>query len=165
MTVYDVAKQSAVNIVKAHVGSLSALAVSPTGTMLATASDSGTLVRVFSLPGCERLHTFRRGASPAKITALQFADFGTGPEEVLLVGSNSGTVHGFAIEGPFLEKYKRREVSLYSSSGSHSHASSDSAPDDSIMSTVRFSASSRHVQAEAPPPPFPLRSFRASSQA
>ncbi|KIJ04585.1 hypothetical protein PAXINDRAFT_22122 [Paxillus involutus ATCC 200175] len=70
---------SLTNIIRAHKSPLSALAISPSGTLLATASDKGTVILdglprstvwsrlVWSVPGAERLWQFRRGTREARI--------------------------------------------------------------------------------------------------
>ena len=52
----------AANIVQAHKTPVSALSFNFTGTMLATASGKGTVIRVFSIPEGQKLYQFRRGA-------------------------------------------------------------------------------------------------------
>lgn len=45
----------------AHSGPIAALRFNPEGTKLATASDKGTVIRVFGVPNGERLFEFTRG--------------------------------------------------------------------------------------------------------
>lgn len=135
---YDVARQSAVNIVKAHVGPLAALALSPSGALLATASDSGTLVRVFNLPACEKLHTLRRGTSPVTVSCLAFANLGAGPEEALLLGSTADTVHGFLLEGPYLQRLASQAPLVHSVAAAQAGAAApEAAPASGILAAVR----------------------------
>jgi autophagy-related protein 18 len=48
-------------MIPAHDSSLAALAFNNAGTRLATASEKGTVIRVFSIPEGHRLFEFRRG--------------------------------------------------------------------------------------------------------
>jgi autophagy-related protein 18 len=59
--------------------------------VLATASDKGTVIRVFGCPDGEKLYQFRRGSYPARITSLAFNH----SAEFLAVGSDTETVHVF----------------------------------------------------------------------
>eukprot|EP00041_Stephanoeca_diplocostata_P026130 m.697793 g.697793 ORF g.697793 m.697793 type:complete len:231 (+) comp22897_c0_seq52:969-1661(+) len=59
--------------IQAHKGTLTGLALSPSGRLLATASESGTLIRVFEVATCNRLHTLRQGYSSSTIRALSFS--------------------------------------------------------------------------------------------
>lgn len=70
--VVDVAKHETVREFQAHRGQLRCCSVSPCGLYVATASASGTLVRVFRLPGGEPVQTLRRGLTPASISSLHF---------------------------------------------------------------------------------------------
>ena len=63
--------------------------------MLATASDKGTVVRVFSIPEAKKLWQFRRGTSTAKIYSINFNPMST----LLAVSSDSSTVHIYRLAG------------------------------------------------------------------
>jgi len=80
-------------LISAHESTLSCLALNVDGTRLATASERGTLVRVWDTSSGQRLHELRRGAEPAEIQCLSFdADCNW-----LLVSSDHGTVHIFRL--------------------------------------------------------------------
>lgn len=125
--IYDLKRQAAVNIVKAHVGPLVSLAMSNAGDMLATASDTGTVVRVFALPSCERLHTFRRGSSPVRISCLSFVGLGHSADDMLLCGGSSDTLHGFALSAPFVQRLAEKRPLEYSVSASQASSRSEQA--------------------------------------
>lgn len=80
-------------LISAHESSLSCISLSTDGTRLATASERGTLVRVWDTSSGERLHELRRGAEPAEIQCLSF--------DVecrwLIVSSDHGTIHIFRL--------------------------------------------------------------------
>lgn len=81
------------NIIQAHKSPLAMLSLNSTGTLLATASDKGTVIRVFSLPNGDRIHEFRRGSYPAKIYSISFNAVST----LLCVSSDTETVHIFKL--------------------------------------------------------------------
>ncbi|KAF9289013.1 autophagy protein [Mortierella alpina] len=82
-----------VNIVQAHKTSVSNIAINSEGTMLATASDKGTVIRIWSIPNAQRLYQFRRGAQSARIYSLSFNLAST----LLCVSSDTDTVHIFKV--------------------------------------------------------------------
>ncbi len=67
---YDVRRTK---FISAHTGQLAALALSGGGRLLATASEKGTLVRVFSTADGTKLQELRRGADPACIYSIAFS--------------------------------------------------------------------------------------------
>ncbi|KAJ2109936.1 autophagy protein [Coemansia sp. RSA 376] len=91
--VFDANACEAINIIQAHKSPVSSLAMNREGTMLATASDKGTVIRVFALPSAQKIAQFRRGAYPAKIHSITFNATST----LLLVSSDTDTVHIFRI--------------------------------------------------------------------
>lgn len=66
------------------------------GTRLATASDKGTIIRVFSIPDGAKLFQFRRGSMPARIFSMSFDLNST----LLCVSSATETVHIFRLAPP-----------------------------------------------------------------
>ncbi|KAI9828145.1 MAG: autophagy protein [Thelocarpon impressellum] len=91
--IFDAMKLEAVNVVEAHRSPLSCIALSSEGTLLATASDKGTIVRVFSIPRAEKLYQFRRGSMPSSIFSMSFNLNST----LLCVSSATETVHIFRL--------------------------------------------------------------------
>uniref|UniRef100_A0A8P0SUB8 WD repeat domain, phosphoinositide interacting 2 n=1 Tax=Canis lupus familiaris TaxID=9615 RepID=A0A8P0SUB8_CANLF len=59
--VFDTMNLRAANMIPAHDSPLAALAFDASGTKLATASEKGTVIRVFSIPEGQKLFEFRRG--------------------------------------------------------------------------------------------------------
>ncbi|KAF9281058.1 autophagy protein [Mortierella alpina] len=84
-----------VNIVQAHKTSVSNISINSEGTMLATASDKGTVIRIWSIPNAQRLYQFRRGSQTARIYSLSFNLMST----LLCVSSDTDTVHIFKLGG------------------------------------------------------------------
>jgi len=88
--------------VRAHDSPIAALALTPDGRMLATASEKGTVVRVHVLPAARLCYTFRRGAVPANVRTLAFgppAAAAMGFAYLLLASTDKGTAHVFRVEG------------------------------------------------------------------
>ncbi|KAI0366069.1 WD40 repeat-like protein [Pilatotrama ljubarskyi] len=81
------------NVIQAHKSPISFLSINSTGTMLATASEKGTVIRVWSIPGAEKLYQFRRGTREARIYSINFNLVST----LLVVSSAHDTVHIFKL--------------------------------------------------------------------
>ncbi|WVN86828.1 uncharacterized protein L203_102001 [Cryptococcus depauperatus CBS 7841] len=86
---FDTISLTALNVIQAHKTPIAALALNSTGTILATASDKGTIVRVYSVPDAKKLWQFRRGTSNARIFSMNFNIMST----LLAVSSDSSTIH------------------------------------------------------------------------
>ncbi|KAI9724160.1 MAG: autophagy protein [Chrysothrix sp. TS-e1954] len=91
--IYDAISMQAVNVIEAHRAPLSCIAMNNDGTRLATASDKGTIIRVFSVPDAVKLFQFRRGSMPARIFSMAFNMTST----LLCVSSATETVHIFKL--------------------------------------------------------------------
>ncbi|EGN92573.1 putative phosphatidylinositol 3,5-bisphosphate-binding protein of the vacuolar membrane [Serpula lacrymans var. lacrymans S7.3] len=83
------------NVIQAHKAPISFLSINSTGTLLATSSDKGTVIRVWSIPGAEKLYQFRRGTREARIYSINFNVVSS----LLAVSSAHDTVHIFKL-GP-----------------------------------------------------------------
>ncbi|KAF3070884.1 Autophagy-related protein 18 [Daldinia childiae] len=94
--IYDTLTMRAVNVVEAHRSPLSCIALNSEGTLLATASETGTIIRVFSVPRGEKLFQFRRGTYPSTIYSMSF----NMASSLLCVSSTSDTVHIFRLQQP-----------------------------------------------------------------
>ncbi|KAF8828331.1 hypothetical protein HHX47_DHR4000602 [Lentinula edodes] len=81
------------NVIQAHKSPISFLSINSTGTLLATSSDKGTVIRVWTIPGAEKLYQFRRGTREAKIYSMNFNSVST----LLAVSSAHDTVHIFKL--------------------------------------------------------------------
>lgn len=80
--------------ITAHEGSIAAMALCRNGELLATASEKGTLVRVWNTTKSKPLCIFRRGADKAEIRDLQFSKNNT----FMSVSSDHATIHLFKID-------------------------------------------------------------------
>lgn len=92
--------------IAAHEAALSCIALNLQGTRLATASEKGTLIRVFDTSNGVQLHELRRGSGSANIYCINFNH----DSELLCVSSDHGTVHIFAVE----DTKKNKQSSLAS---------------------------------------------------
>eukprot|EP00009_Paramoeba_aestuarina_P001815 CAMPEP_0201507796 /NCGR_PEP_ID=MMETSP0161_2-20130828/1356_1 /ASSEMBLY_ACC=CAM_ASM_000251 /TAXON_ID=180227 /ORGANISM="Neoparamoeba aestuarina, Strain SoJaBio B1-5/56/2" /LENGTH=284 /DNA_ID=CAMNT_0047902267 /DNA_START=99 /DNA_END=950 /DNA_ORIENTATION=+ len=86
---FDVPKTH--NII-AHETGLACVALNMDGTLLATASEKGTLVRIYDTASGELLRELRRGSGQAQIYSIKFSP----DSKFLLVTSDTGTIHLFA---------------------------------------------------------------------
>uniref|UniRef100_UPI00358E28ED WD repeat domain phosphoinositide-interacting protein 2-like n=1 Tax=Myxine glutinosa TaxID=7769 RepID=UPI00358E28ED len=92
VAIFDTLSLKEVATLEAHSSPVVALAFDPAGTKLATASQKGTVIRVFSLPDGQRIFEFRRGlARCASISTLAF----DGEGMWLAAASNTETIHVF----------------------------------------------------------------------
>ncbi|KAH7161270.1 WD40-repeat-containing domain protein [Dactylonectria macrodidyma] len=85
-----------VSIIPAHSSALKAISLSPDGELLASASEMGTLIRVYSTSNCARVAELRRGIDPATIFSLAFSPSGA----VLACTSDKSTLHVFDVPHP-----------------------------------------------------------------
>ena len=92
---FNVKTLSNIKIIEAHKSPLAAMNFNSTANMIATASNKGTVIRVFSIPDGQKLFECRRGY-------MQFASIGTlafSPDSsLLLVSSNTETIHIFKLD-------------------------------------------------------------------
>uniref|UniRef100_A0A674DSI3 WD repeat domain, phosphoinositide interacting 2 n=1 Tax=Salmo trutta TaxID=8032 RepID=A0A674DSI3_SALTR len=93
--VFDTVNLRAANMIPAHDSPLAAVVFDASGTKLATASEKGTVIRVFSIPEGQKLFEFRRGVKRCvSICSLAFSIEGL----YLSASSNTETVHIFKLE-------------------------------------------------------------------
>ncbi|KAB7498848.1 WD repeat domain phosphoinositide-interacting protein 2, partial [Armadillidium nasatum] len=93
--IFDTLNLQAKIMIPAHEGPLAALAFNESGSMIATASEKGTVIRVFGVEKGNRLFELRRGMKRcAHIYSLSFSK----NSQFLLCSSNTETVHIFKLE-------------------------------------------------------------------
>jgi len=134
-------------IIPAHSSKLSCLMLNIQGTKLATASDKGTLIRIFNTHDGNLLTELRRGSQPATIYSINFS-----PDSSLLVASSShGTIHVFSADDSSRNKTSSivstataMVGNLFGSSNSSNNASSvyPNKPSDSGSNTNHHSSGS-----------------------
>ncbi|EAQ90098.1 hypothetical protein CHGG_06717 [Chaetomium globosum CBS 148.51] len=94
-----------VSIIPAHSSAIKAVQLSPDGELLATASEKGTLIRVFATSNCARLVELRRGIDPATIFSLAFNPSGT----MLACTSDKSTLHVFDVPHPKRASWQQQQ--------------------------------------------------------
>lgn len=95
--------------ITAHEANLNCIALNLKGTKLATASEKGTLIRIFDTAVGNLTHELRRGANNAHIYCINFNQ----ESSLVCVSSDHGTVHIFSLED---EDKKNKQSSSSSSS-------------------------------------------------
>lgn len=88
-------ERNLVSIIKAHKSKIRCLALNKAGTMIASASETGTIIRVYSTQSCSLLYEFRRGLDRAVIYSMEFSQNGS----KLAVLSDKQTLHIYNISG------------------------------------------------------------------
>lgn len=94
INIYDKSETESTQTIKAHDSSIAALTLNYSGTLLATASDKGTIIRLFNTETGDALQELRRGSDKAEIFSIAI-DVNT---KWLGCTSDKGTVHVFSIE-------------------------------------------------------------------
>lgn len=105
-------------VLRAHNGALRQVALSPNAGLLATASEQGTLVRVFDIKTLDQLGEFRRGVEKAIIYGLAFSE----GDRWLGTTSDKGTIHIFDL------RPEPTTDSTLNTKGAHQHRKSQSNP-------------------------------------
>ncbi|XP_020806492.1 WD repeat domain phosphoinositide-interacting protein 2 [Drosophila serrata] len=106
LRIFNASKLRTGMTIKAHDTPLSALAFSPSGALLATASERGTVIRVFCVKNGQRVQEFRRGVSCVRIASLVFSANG----DFLCASSNTETVHVFKIDARAVESVELKAI-------------------------------------------------------
>ncbi|XP_016963585.1 WD repeat domain phosphoinositide-interacting protein 2 [Drosophila biarmipes] len=125
LRIFNASKLRTGMTIRAHDTPLSALAFSPSGSLLATASERGTVIRVFCVKNGQRVQEFRRGVSCVRIASLVFSASG----DFLCASSNTETVHVFKIDGRAVEAAELKAIADVA-------AKSDSSAKESVAATA-----------------------------
>lgn len=82
-------------IIQPHESKLSCISINRDGSLLATASDKGTLIKIFTIPHGVNITSFRRGTKSVSMNCISFS------QNNVFVGCSSdvGTIHIFSIVG------------------------------------------------------------------
>uniref|UniRef100_A0A0M3HRS6 WD repeat domain phosphoinositide-interacting protein 2 n=1 Tax=Ascaris lumbricoides TaxID=6252 RepID=A0A0M3HRS6_ASCLU len=116
--VFDAVNLCVVQSITAHDSPLAAISLNSNGDLLATASNKGTVIRVFSLPSGDRLFEFCRGMTRcAKIHSLAFSL----DSSYLCSSSNTQTVHIFKLPNVNVEKQYASEYSFRQNAASNGY--------------------------------------------
>lgn len=103
--IFDLASLRPMAVIEAHKSGLAAMCLSSNGLLLATASNKGTIVRVFNVHSGEKLYQFRRGTYPTRIYSLAFS----ADNNYVVATSASETVHIFRLGEDELLVNKQRQ--------------------------------------------------------
>ncbi|RYG42993.1 hypothetical protein EON68_01075, partial [archaeon] len=106
VAVYDMARAQQIMLFQAHDSPCAALALSACGTRLASASEQGTVVRVWSVPSGELIQTFRRGTARARITFLSFF---TLPEDLWQLDAAPAATAAHIPQGAYVQHVRMSE--------------------------------------------------------
>ncbi|KAI5363307.1 Putative WD40/YVTN repeat-like-containing domain superfamily [Septoria linicola] len=139
---YDLNKMEEVTVIQAHQAPLSYIAINNTGTLMATSSEKGTVIRVFSIPSGKKLYQFRRGSMPARIYCMSFNATST----LLCVSSATETVHIFKLAPPGSNPHNNNTSSSTSPPSSPRHGSFSSLHERSESPSQTDLDSSQHHQ-------------------
>ena len=94
--------------INAHENNLAHICVSTDGNLLATASEQGTLIRVFNLENGEPLQELRRGKDKADIKHICFSpDY-----KFIAASSNKGTIHIWSLSNTLKQLNKSVEFEI-----------------------------------------------------
>ena len=79
--------------INAHNSRIACISINKEGTLLATASDKGTLIRIFSTNDGQKISEFRRGNTQVEMNCITFDQ----NNKFIGCSSNVGTIHIFSI--------------------------------------------------------------------
>ena len=79
--------------INAHNSKLACISINKEGTLLATSSDKGTLIRIFSTNDGQKITEFRRGNTTVEMNCITFDQ----NNKFIGCSSNVGTIHIFSI--------------------------------------------------------------------
>ncbi len=142
---YDINKAS---LIQAHETDMAVFELNPDGTRIATASEKGTLVRLWDCGSGEPLRELRRGVDRAEIYCLAFNPLSTH----LACSSDKGTVHIFSLSETAVPLSTADAVP-----GAPGGRSSDLSTESSSSSASKTGVVSTQpsVSGTMPPPPGP----------
>ena len=92
-------------IIRAHKSEIQLIKLNRQGTMVATCSKKGTIIRVFNVHNGALIREFRRGIDNAEVYAMEFSPRGS----KLAVVSSKQTLHIFEISHTVSQEVKERE--------------------------------------------------------
>lgn len=86
-------ERNLVSIIKLHKSKIKILLINKAANMIASASETGTIIRIHSISTCSLLYEFRRGLDKLIVTSMRFSPNGT----KLAVLSDKNTLHVYSI--------------------------------------------------------------------
>ena len=145
--IFDLVSLQPLAVIEAHKSALSAMCLSKDGSLLATASDKGTIVRVFNVHTGVKLYQFRRGTYPTKIFSISFSN----DNKYIVATSASETVHVFRLgENELLanKQKKSRNSKLNTYSGDFKNQTIEEEAEGSISSRDNVKVPRRKLSGE-----------------
>jgi WD40 repeat protein len=109
-------------LIEAHESTLRALTLTANGSLLATASHKGTVIRVWDVATSLNVYEFRRGVERAQITCLAFS----WDDQWLSCASDKGTTHIFYCDKDSKNANSQKSTSSFLSSAAGSFFSTSS---------------------------------------
>lgn len=137
---FDAFNLQAKLMIPAHDSPLAALCFNPSGSRIATASERGTVIRIFNVTDGSRLIEFRRGVKRcAHVYSLSFSQ----DSQYLALSSNTETVHIFKIEEGQAQQVEqaRQQPSLMNVGANSGGGAGGAGSDDSWMGYLSKAAS------------------------
>jgi autophagy-related protein 18 len=92
--VYDLSSLCFKSSIQGHKSEIGKMSINLNGTLLATCSLKGTIIRVFAIPSGDKVATFKRGINPAKIFSINFSF----DNQNVISSGDTGTIHIFEIQ-------------------------------------------------------------------
>ncbi|KAG0667933.1 autophagy protein [Maudiozyma exigua] len=92
--IFDMTSLRPLMVIEAHQNAIKCVCMSKDGSMIATASKLGTIIRVFDTTTGKKKYEFRRGTYRAIIQNIEFSK----QNNFLIVTSSSSTIHIFELE-------------------------------------------------------------------
>jgi WD40 repeat protein len=92
--ILDMKNENNLGVIQAHNSNIEQIIIDNDGKYIATASEKGTIIRLYDVDTKSLLNEFRRGTEKANITQLAFHP----NMSMLLVESDKGTIHIFNTE-------------------------------------------------------------------
>ncbi|KRX46722.1 putative ATP-dependent RNA helicase DDX56 [Trichinella murrelli] len=86
--------------IKAHSSDIACISLNNAANLVATASEKGTLIRIFNVQKKMKILEFRRGSDPALIYSIKFSL----DSSFLCTTSDKGTIHIFSVKDPNLNQ-------------------------------------------------------------
>jgi WD40 repeat protein len=97
--------------IEAHNGNITVIKLSPDGSLVATASENGTLIHVYDTKTCQEVHTLRRGSNVLANVGIHDICI-RNDNKYLACSSTNGTIHIFDL-CPDKEKNKNKKSVMY----------------------------------------------------
>ena len=141
---YDAKKTT---LIEAHESALAAFALNFDGSRLATASETGTLIRIFDTATGSALQEVRRGADKAEIYSIAFSP----TTQWLACSSDRGTIHIFALRAGAAAATagSATAAAAHNRSGSQAGGQAESKEEQPLEASSSAAASSASASASA----------------